>query len=243
MTKSPPSFDYIVVGGGTAGLAVASRLSEDEAVRVLVIEAGGDHGSDPLVSTPGALVGQYGDPKYDWNFRSVPQPGRVGEARQPGLGPNHPASRGAVHIASPDIRVRPRLDPKYMSHPLDLEVLARHVQFVEKIVATKPLRSSFKMGEGGARLPPGLVGDTLEGAKEIVRRRLVSIWHVTGTCAMLPREKGGVVDRQLRVYGTRNVRVVDASVFPLQPLGNTQSVVYAVAERAADPINNCESVT
>ncbi|KAK8076164.1 aryl-alcohol dehydrogenase [Apiospora phragmitis] len=152
---------------------------------------------------------------------------------------NHPASRGSVHIVSPDVRVQPRFDPRYMSHPLDLEILARHVQFVERIAATEPLRSSLKgTDDGGVRLPPGLRGDTLENAKEIVRRRQFSIYHVTGSCAMLPRERGGVVDRELRVYGTSNVRVVDASVFPLQTLGNTQSMVYAVAERAADIIKN-----
>ncbi|KAK7960564.1 aryl-alcohol dehydrogenase [Apiospora saccharicola] len=149
---------------------------------------------------------------------------------------NHPASRGSVHIVSPDIRDKPTVDPRYMSHPLDLEVMARHVQFVEKIVAAEPLRSSLK--PQGARIPPDLVAGSVENAKEIVRRRLISIMHPTGSCAMLPREKGGVVDHELRVYGTRNVRVVDASVFPLQPLGNTQSVVYAVAERAANMIKN-----
>lgn len=149
---------------------------------------------------------------------------------------NHPASRGAVHIVSPRVQDKPRVDPRYMSHALDLEVMARHVQFVEKIVAAEPLRSSLK--PQGARVPAGLVGDSVENAKEIVRRRMISIMHPTGSCAMLPREKGGVVDHELRVYGTRNVRVVDASVFPLQPLGNTQSVVYAVAERAADMIKS-----
>ena len=51
---------------------------------------------------------------------------------------------------------------------------------------------------------------------------------------MLPRKKGGVVDERLVVYGTRNLRVVDASIIPIIPQANTQSTVYAVAERAAD---------
>jgi len=53
---------------------------------------------------------------------------------------------------------------------------------------------------------------------------------------MLPKEVGGVVDTSLKVYGTSNVRVVDASVIPFQVCGHLQSTVYAVAERAADII-------
>ena len=66
-------FDYVVVGGGTAGLTVASHLTEDEGTRVLVVEAGPDNTSDPLVLTPGLAGGQYGIDKYDWNFSSISQ--------------------------------------------------------------------------------------------------------------------------------------------------------------------------
>ena len=65
--------------------------------------------------------------------------------------------------------------------------------------------------------------------------------HPVGTCAMMAREMGGVVDHDLRVYGTKNVRVVDASVLPLEIDGHLTSTLYAVAERAADLIlsNEC----
>jgi choline dehydrogenase-like flavoprotein len=53
---------------------------------------------------------------------------------------------------------------------------------------------------------------------------------------MRPKDKGGVVDTRLRVHGAKGLRVVDASIFPFVPLGNIQSVVYAVAEKAADLI-------
>ena len=55
---------------------------------------------------------------------------------------------------------------------------------------------------------------------------------------MLPREKGGVVDTELRVYGTKNVRVVDASVLPFQLSGHLTSTLYAVAEKASDLIKS-----
>ncbi|KAH8660829.1 hypothetical protein BGZ60DRAFT_414117 [Tricladium varicosporioides] len=144
---------------------------------------------------------------------------------------NHPFSRGSVHITSPDISIKPEWDPKYMSHPLDIEILARHVQFVEKFVDTAPFNAVLK--SGGKRLPD-ITGADLENAKEIVRQHQISIFHPSGSLPMLPKEQGGVVNERLIVYGTKNLRVVDASIFPLQTLGTIQATVYAVAERAAD---------
>lgn len=53
---------------------------------------------------------------------------------------------------------------------------------------------------------------------------------------MMSRDLGGVVDPELRVYGTWNVRVVDASVIPLQISGHLTATLYALAERASDII-------
>lgn len=58
--------------------------------------------------------------------------------------------------------------------------------------------------------------------------------HNDGLTTSSLKDKGGVVDERLRVYDVGNLRVVDASVFPMIPRGNIQSSVYAVAERAAD---------
>lgn len=55
---------------------------------------------------------------------------------------------------------------------------------------------------------------------------------------MLPCDKGGVVDSELRVYGASGLRVVDASIFPLITSANTMATVYAVAERAAEIIKS-----
>ncbi|KAK2038780.1 alcohol oxidase [Colletotrichum somersetense] len=147
---------------------------------------------------------------------------------------NHPFSRGTVHITSPDVAALPAWDPKFNSNPLDLELLARNVQFVEKIVGTEPFSSLLK--PGGRRVPDLKGDDGLDAAKEIVRQGQISVFHVSGSCAMLPRGEGGVVDERLRVHGVKSLRVVDASIFPIEPLGNLQSTVYAVAERAADMI-------
>lgn len=77
----------------------------------------------------------------------------------------------------------------------------------------------------------------------MMRRRLLANsqsdrtnYHPVGTASMLPRENGGVVSPELKVYGTKNVRIVDASVLPFQLCGHLTSTLYAVAEKASDLI-------
>ena len=66
------SYDFVIIGGGTSGLTVASRLSENSATQVLVLEAGGNHLADPRVIIP-ALCMQAPGSELDWNFMTVPQ--------------------------------------------------------------------------------------------------------------------------------------------------------------------------
>jgi choline dehydrogenase-like flavoprotein len=146
----------------------------------------------------------------------------------------HPFSTGNVHIMSKDPTHPPTIDPKYLSHPLDLEIFARHVRYLETIAETKPLASFLK--PNGRRNAPGAYVKDLDSAKEYARLASVTNYHCVGTCSMLPPDKGGVVSERLVVYGTKNLRVVDASIMPIIPQANTQSTVYAVAERAADLI-------
>ena len=143
----------------------------------------------------------------------------------------NPFSRGTVHIKSSSVLDQPTIDPQYMSHPLDLEVLARYFMYLPTIFGTEPLASLVK--PNGRVLPIGTDISTLEKAKEHCKRNLITNNHPCGTCAMMSQELGGVVDSRLRVYGVDRLRVVDASIFPLIPRGNIQSSVYAVAERAA----------
>lgn len=66
-------YDYLVVGGGTAGLAVAARLTENPDVRVGVLEAGENKMDDKQVSTPSLYPTLIGNKKYDWCMESIPQ--------------------------------------------------------------------------------------------------------------------------------------------------------------------------
>jgi choline dehydrogenase len=70
-----PGFDYIIVGGGSAGSVLANRLTEDPHTRVLVLEAGrADWRIDPFIHMPAALTFPIGSPLYDWRYESEPEP-------------------------------------------------------------------------------------------------------------------------------------------------------------------------
>ncbi|KAF7899673.1 hypothetical protein EAF00_004009 [Botryotinia globosa] len=146
----------------------------------------------------------------------------------------NPFSTGYVHISSASHVEAPEIDFKYLSNPLDLEVLARHLRFVDKLAKTEPLASLLK--PNGKRNKLYTPWNDLDEVKKYVKKTGISNWHPVGTCSMLPENKGGVVDNSLIVYGTSNLRVVDASIMPIVPRSNTQTVVYAVAERAVDII-------
>ncbi|KAL3434265.1 hypothetical protein BDV09DRAFT_204766 [Aspergillus tetrazonus] len=147
---------------------------------------------------------------------------------------SYPLSRGSVHISSNDPTAAPAIDHAILRHPADLELQARHSIWMDNIPETSPFIPLLK--KGGQRLHSAEKVTDLQRAEELCRNLVLSMYHVSGTCAMMSRGDGGVVDPRLRVYGTRNVRVVDASVFPLEPRGNIQATVFAVAEKAADLI-------
>ncbi|KAI8633021.1 GMC oxidoreductase [Xylariaceae sp. FL1651] len=125
----------------------------------------------------------------------------------------HPLSRGGVHVTSDG-----------PAHMLQLDVLAQPSHF------SKLLRNPLI-----CRDPASHLADA-DAAKKYLANSAISIFHYVGTCSMLPESLGGVVDSELKVHGVRGLRVVDSSVIPLITTGNTQSMVYAVAERAVELI-------
>lgn len=66
-------YDYVIIGGGTAGLTVAARLSENPEVTVGVLEAGKNRLDDPLIDSPAMFMQTFNNPEYDWAFKTVEQ--------------------------------------------------------------------------------------------------------------------------------------------------------------------------
>ena len=153
-----------------------------------------------------------------------------------------PFSRGSIHIlpGNNDTTVpdTPAIDPKYLAVDFDMATQVAAGRLACRLSTTPPL-SDLAVG---ALLPPDNAGSTpppsVDAADEQWRRwtaeAMSSNWHSMGTAAMMARELGGVVDPRLTVYGTRGLRVVDASVLPMQFSGHPTATLYAVAERAAE---------
>jgi choline dehydrogenase len=136
------------------------------------------------------------------------------------------ASRGSITLRSADPRWKPVIDPAYLSDPADLEVLIAGVRQAREIAANKP----FARLSGGEAAPGEGVDLT-----DWIRHEVVTLYHPTSTCAMGGTDTS-VCDPELRVRGVDGLRVVDASVMPAVPRGNTNAPVIAIAERAADLI-------
>lgn len=141
-----------------------------------------------------------------------------------------PLSRGTTHITCPDATVDPAINPNWLSHPLDFEIMLRAMEFNQRILDTDSIRA---LEPSYDQVPANATRVQLE---EILQQGINTEYHYSGTCAMMPRGLGGVVDADLNVYGTAGLRVVDTSVYPVVPGAHLQSVAYAVSERAADII-------
>ncbi|CAL1706785.1 unnamed protein product [Somion occarium] len=140
----------------------------------------------------------------------------------------HPFSRGSVHINSSSPFEQPTIKQNYLTNPVDEEILIRLLQFCFKLYETSPVKEVVVE----RIIPPG--EPTEDDLKEYVRETVETIWHPVGTCAMTPKDDGGVVDHKLLVYGTENLRVIDCSILPLEVSCNTQTLAYAIGEKGAD---------
>ncbi|KAI5207445.1 hypothetical protein E4T39_01989 [Aureobasidium subglaciale] len=147
-----------------------------------------------------------------------------------------PFSRGTVKVStkSPILSVRvlltfeklkssrpfdpPIIDPRYGSNPVDLDVLLASIVYNRQVLGT----TSMKLLEPLQVSPRPNATD--QEILDFIKGNIQTEFHPSGTCAMLPLDLGGVVDPNLLVYGTLNLRVVDASIMPLIPASHLQAV-------------------
>ena len=148
----------------------------------------------------------------------------------------HPFSTGSVHIASPSITVPPIIDPKYLDHEYDIAAAVTSAEYLRKIANTPPLSQIWTSEYEPSLNVVGMGPDSDAQWREWIAGSLQSTNHPVGTCAMIPRALGGVVDTDLRVHGTSNLRIVDASVFPVLISGHPQTLIYGIAEIAAEKV-------
>ncbi|KAF8212664.1 alcohol oxidase [Mycena galopus ATCC 62051] len=142
-----------------------------------------------------------------------------------------PLSRGRTHIVSSDPLMPPAVDPAYWAHPLDVAAQVGGIKLARRMLVAPPLDSIYE-GE----FEPGANRTTDAEIEDWLRGVVASDNHEVGSLSMMPQSLGGVVDTSLKVYGTANVRVADASIIPFPVSAHLSSTVYMIGERAADII-------
>lgn len=140
----------------------------------------------------------------------------------------HPWSRGTVQIASNDPFTPPNIDPDYYGIDADLQIHAMAYDWVRRLAKAGPFGNLLT----DETRPASNGGDQ----NNYLRDQAGTEYHPLGTNAMLPEEDGGVVNTELKVYGFKNLRVVDASIMPLHLSAHLMAPTYGVAEKGADII-------
>lgn len=143
----------------------------------------------------------------------------------------HPFSRGTVAITSTDPFTPPSANPGFLSHQTDLLLLSAAAKYARKIINTPTFAPLSPVD-----IIPGPAVQSESDFETWIRSTIGSTYHPSGTTSMMKRQLGGVVDSNFKVYGVRNLRVVDAGTFPMIQAAHLQATVYAMAERAADAI-------
>ena len=143
-----------------------------------------------------------------------------------------PRSRGRVMLASSRAADKPIIDPNYLGVPegFDMKMMVECAKLSLELLAQR----AFDPYRGAPIFPKDTPRSEAEFI-EFVRNRAETVYHPIGTCRM-GSDDAAVVDPLLRVRGVDGLRVVDASVMPELPGGNTNAPTIMIAERAADLI-------
>jgi len=154
--------------------------------------------------------------------------------REPGMtvviGQCRPDSRGSIHIKSAIPGSAPSIRPNFLSAQTDRDATVAGMQIARKIVS-HPSMSKYIAFENN----PGDKVQSYDEWLSFARGNGQTTYHVIGTCKM-GSDPMAVVDDRLRVHGIAGLRVIDASIMPTVPSGNTNAPTIMVAEKGADMI-------
>tara|TARA_A100001391_G_scaffold1033_5_gene1467 strand:- start:23248 stop:24897 length:1650 start_codon:yes stop_codon:yes gene_type:complete len=142
----------------------------------------------------------------------------------------HPESRGWVELKSADPMESAAVTLNIMTEEADLAQMRRAIRATRRIYNSEPMAQLV-----GAERPPSAGAETDDELNALIRSTCYVGMHPTSTCAMGMGERS-VVDADCRVLGVEGLRVVDCSVMPTVPGGNTNIPVMMLAEKAADQI-------
>jgi choline dehydrogenase len=143
-----------------------------------------------------------------------------------------PESVGWVRARSTDPYEDPAIQPMYLSAERDRQVAIDGIKFIRRLYAAGPLATMI-----AEETAPGPAAKTDEDLLQFARTDGSTGYHLMGACRMGPPSRAdSVVDDQLRVIGIEGLRVVDASIMPTMPSGNTGAPTYMIAEKGADLI-------
>ncbi|EGO01347.1 hypothetical protein SERLA73DRAFT_159774 [Serpula lacrymans var. lacrymans S7.3] len=168
------------------------------------------------------------------SFPNPPTPGKNYITICPAL--NNNFSRGTIHSVSSSPFDKPALDPHYFEQDVDLQVMVEILKFIRKMPEHAPFKDVLASPLTEVNPGPSVVTD--DDIRDHLKKCLSTTFHTAGSLSMLPKDKGGVVDHNLKVYDTTNIRVVDLSIVPVLFTAHPQGkpTVYMIAEKGAEII-------
>ena len=185
----------------------------------------------------------FGRPDVQFHFLPVLDnfdntPGEKVAAAEHGLtikvGHLQPKARGTVRLSSANPSELPVIDPNYLGNEDDIAANIRAVQAGLRLLQQPALKNIVKDVIEPANIDP----DDSQAIDKWMRQNIKTVYHPVGSCKMGNDPKNAVVGQELKVHGFNNLRVVDCSICPQVPSGNTNAVAIMIGERGADFILN-----
>jgi choline dehydrogenase-like flavoprotein len=146
-----------------------------------------------------------------------------------------PLSRGTVTLNLTHPFALPVVQYNTLQNPVDIKIILAMIRHARQFWKSPILVDRFSPVESA----PGAQYQTDEELTNVItttRALWPTLAHPCGTCALMPEDLGGCVDGQLRVYGIKGLRIVDASVIPMVPASGLQATMYGIGEKAGEII-------